>query len=168
MLTQGGGGGAVGPHASTLRPLAAPQPDDSHPLPIASACDLVEVTHRRPLWLTGRYHPGCRAVDDLGIEVLTRSCPHLARLELYWNTRVTSAAVRHVAARCKQLTHLNLSGCKHVGDEGVAALGASGGPVALRFLDLTRCPRVAVRAALTRSGRSWGGGGGECRTGAMA
>jgi hypothetical protein len=40
--------------AATYRPLSLTIPT---PLPIASACDLVEVAYRRPLWLSGSYHP---------------------------------------------------------------------------------------------------------------
>jgi hypothetical protein len=35
-----------------------PWPGDSHPLAVAPAWDLVEVTHRRPRWLSGGSHIG--------------------------------------------------------------------------------------------------------------
>ena len=34
----------------------SPQHDGSHPPPVASACDVVEVAYCRPLWLSGSYH----------------------------------------------------------------------------------------------------------------
>jgi hypothetical protein len=41
-------------------PLAVPQPDEAHPLLIASACESTEATYRQPPWLTGSYHPTMR------------------------------------------------------------------------------------------------------------
>jgi hypothetical protein len=52
-----GAGGPPGPLHPPCRLLAAPQPDNSHPPPIAFACDLVEVAYRRTPWLSGRCHP---------------------------------------------------------------------------------------------------------------
>ena len=54
LLTQGAGAARADPF---LWPLAAPQPDDSDPLPIASTYDLMTVAYRRRPWLSGNYHP---------------------------------------------------------------------------------------------------------------
>jgi hypothetical protein len=56
--------------------LAAPQPDDSYPLPIAPACDMVTVAYRYPPWLTGNYH--LRSAGP----VVKNSVPHSADSEL--------------------------------------------------------------------------------------
>jgi hypothetical protein len=62
----GGPGGPPGPLAprfslalqNRVGPLLSPQPDHSHPLPAASACDVMDVPYRRPSsWLSGSYHP---------------------------------------------------------------------------------------------------------------
>ena len=57
LLTQGG---QEGPPAR----LGLTIPYGSYPLLIESAYDIVEVTYRRPPWLTGSYHPrwACRRI----------------------------------------------------------------------------------------------------------
>jgi hypothetical protein len=42
-------------------------------------------------------------------------------IELYWNCRVTDFAVKKMAAACKELKYVNLSGCKYLGDSTVEA-----------------------------------------------
>ena len=66
-------------------------------------------------------------------------------MELYWNTRVSAAGVSCLGRSCPALTHLNLSGCKNVGNAGLMALAATGGGK-LEFLDLTRCPGLTDQA----------------------
>jgi hypothetical protein len=53
----GGQGGRPPPLQPPCGPLTAPRPDDCYPPPIAFARDLMEVTHLRPPWLSGSYHP---------------------------------------------------------------------------------------------------------------
>ena len=48
MRTQEVQGGGPPPWYPPCGRFAAPQPDDSYPLPIAPACDLMAVTYRRP------------------------------------------------------------------------------------------------------------------------
>ena len=98
---------------------------------------------------------GAREISDAGIDTATRACPQLQTLELYWNGRLTSRALEHVAARCADLRRLNLSGCKSVTDSGLQALARQGGG-RLASLDLTRCPGVSAAgvAAVVRANPS--------------
>ena len=52
LAIRGGHGGRPAPCILRALPLMPPQPDNSHPLLIALACDSMEVTHRQPSCLT--------------------------------------------------------------------------------------------------------------------
>ena len=57
----GGAGGPPGRLASSLRPPCGLSACRFPPVPLHSACDVVEVAYRRPPWLTGSYHSRSRA-----------------------------------------------------------------------------------------------------------
>jgi F-box/leucine-rich repeat protein 2/20 len=82
---------------------------------------------------------GSREIGDKGADLVSASCPDLECVELYWNSRITSVGIGHIARRCQRLRHLSLSGCKGATDDGLLALASEGGGE-LTFLDLTRCP----------------------------
>lgn len=82
---------------------------------------------------------GSREIGDKSAEYISTSCPELERIELYWNSRITSVGIRCIAQGCQKLQHLNLSGCKGVTCDGLNALASEGGG-SLTFLNLTRCP----------------------------
>jgi hypothetical protein len=82
---------------------------------------------------------GCREIGDQGAKHISTSCLDLEKIELYWNSRMTSVGIGHIARRCHKLRHLNLSGCKGAASDSLQAL-ASEGSGTLTFLDLTRCP----------------------------
>ena len=75
-----------------------------------------------------------QAVGDDAVVALAQRCPRLRSLSLYWNVRVTDAAVRALVAQGLELDTLNLSGCKGLVRPPLSALSLS-----LTSLDLTRC-----------------------------
>ena len=75
-----------------------------------------------------------QAVGDDAVVALAQRCPRLRSLSLYWNVRVTDAAVRALVAQGLELDTLNLSGCKGLFQPPLSALSPS-----LTSLDLTRC-----------------------------
>ena len=95
---------------------------------------------------------GSREVGDASADHLSRSCPSLERIELYWNTRLTSVGIAHIARRCQRLCHLSLSGCKGADGAALQALADDGSGL-LTFLDLTRCPNLTDQsmAAVVRA-----------------
>lgn len=99
-----------------------------------------------PRSLTSLNLNGCRGIDNAGIEMVARTCPNLTRLELYWNTHITSSALAAIGRGCPGLAYLNCSGCKGVTDDGVRSLAKALQPGALSFLDLTRCHSISDRA----------------------
>lgn len=71
--------------------------------------------------------------------------PSLRRLELYWNLKVTDGLLHELAALCPCLAVLNLSGCKEIGNGGVAAVARA--CPNLTHVDLTRrVQSMVVRA----------------------
>eukprot|EP01068_Selenidium_serpulae_P004250 Selendium_serpulae@DN3473_c0_g1_i2.p1 len=79
---------------------------------------------------------GCHNVTDAGLLTISRLCPKLARLEVYWNTSISDEGI---AALCRaecgaNLETLNLSGCQTLTDGGVTALAA--GCAVLEWLSL--------------------------------
>ena len=86
----------------------------------------------------------CQAVGDPAVSAAVRNCPALESLSLYWDVRVTDAALDSIAsAHCaSRLRTLNLSGCKKVTDRGVRAVADACG--AITALDLTRNPNVSA------------------------
>ncbi|XP_011622780.1 F-box protein At3g58530 isoform X3 [Amborella trichopoda] len=55
---------------------------------------------------------GCQKISDDGIEAVTAACPNIRIFSIYWNVRVTYVSVKHLVNNCKEITELNLSGCK--------------------------------------------------------
>lgn len=81
----------------------------------------------------------CRALTDSALEIVAERCLKLQRLELYWCVVLTDISMGALAtAACvPSLTHLNLSGLKHITDATFVPLARRA--TRLRFLDLTRC-----------------------------
>lgn len=48
--------------------------------------------------------------------------PGLQRLSLYWNVHISNAVLQKLSICCPKLTHLNLSGCKRITDDGLKAV----------------------------------------------
>ncbi len=94
---------------------------------------LVHVSSARP--------PAPARVTNAAVAALAG--PPLRRLELYWNLNVTDELLEALSARCTRLEALNLSGCKGVGDAGVAAVARA--CAALTHVDLTRCVVMCVQ-----------------------
>eukprot|EP01068_Selenidium_serpulae_P004249 Selendium_serpulae@DN3473_c0_g1_i1.p1 len=82
---------------------------------------------------------GCHNVTDAGLLTISRLCPKLARLEVYWNTSISDEGI---AALCRaecgaNLETLNLSGCQTLTDATAKAMALH--CKRLRRLDVTRC-----------------------------
>ena len=77
-----------------------------------------------------------QAVGDPAVLTLAASCSRLERLSLYWNVRVTDAAITAICSSpcAATLASLNLSGCKRL-----TRLDAVASLPALLELDVTRC-----------------------------
>ncbi|KAL4198579.1 hypothetical protein AMTRI_Chr03g46620 [Amborella trichopoda] len=83
---------------------------------------------------------GCQKISDDGIEAVTAACPNIRIFSIYWNVRVTYVSVKHLVNNCKEITELNLSGCKKisVGSWQLIADHYS----KLEVLNLTRCIKL--------------------------
>lgn len=81
----------------------------------------------------------CRNLTDSAIEIVVEKCQKLVRLDLYWCVVLTDISINALATStfAPLLTHLNLSGLKHITDESLAPLLRR--CTSLTFLDLTRC-----------------------------
>jgi len=81
----------------------------------------------------------CRNLTDSAIEVVAEKCQALERLELYWDVVLTDISIAALAEAVFPpcMTHLNLSGLKHVTDATLVPLLRR--CPNLTFLDLTRC-----------------------------
>lgn len=81
----------------------------------------------------------CRNLTDSAIEVVAEQCHKLQRLELYWDVVLTDISINALAAASfpPLLTHLNLSGLKHITDAAFVPLIKR--CTQLTYLDLTRC-----------------------------
>jgi hypothetical protein len=86
-----------------------------------------------------------QAVGDQAILTVAACCSHLERLSLYWNVRVTDAAITALCASpcAASLASLNLSGCKRL-----TRLDAVASLPALTQLDVTRCLALTDAALL--------------------
>ncbi|XP_071941805.1 protein AMN1 homolog isoform X2 [Antedon mediterranea] len=63
------------------------------------------------------------SITSLGVEALSRSCPHLQTVYLRRCTLITDPAVIAIAQNCRYLRHLNIGGCCLITDISLAALG---------------------------------------------
>jgi hypothetical protein len=88
----------------------------------------------------------CRNLTDSAIEVVAEKCTQLQRLELFWLVTLSDVAIAALAEAAfpPLLTHLNLSGLKHVTDATLAPLLRR--CANLTFLDLTRCEAMRDEA----------------------
>ena len=75
-------------------------------------------------------------LGDAALDALSENNPHLERVSLYWNVRVTDPAIVALCARCANLERLDVSGCKRLTDGCAAAIASLSN---LRRLNLTRC-----------------------------
>jgi len=110
---------------------------NTHPLPAASRAACLQRSRTR----AARDPPAPARVTLAAVAALAG--PPLRRLELYWNLNVTDELLEALSARCTRLEVLNLSGCKGVGDAGVAA--AARACARLTHVDLTRCVTMCVQ-----------------------
>ena len=94
-----------------------------------------------PLSLRRLTLDGCHAVTDAGIKAVASACGRrLELLSVYWNKKISDAAVLALSIRCPSLTSLSLSGCGRVSTAGVAALASR--CRLLKSLNVTRLPLV--------------------------
>ena len=82
------------------------------------------------------------SVSSKGVLALLASQPNLCRLSLYWDPVVNDAVLLSLCGSCTSLTHVNLSGCSAITDDGVCTLTAS--LPGLVSLDLTRYQPLAT------------------------
>eukprot|EP01113_Clastostelium_recurvatum_P028334 TRINITY_DN3429_c0_g1_i2.p1 TRINITY_DN3429_c0_g1~~TRINITY_DN3429_c0_g1_i2.p1 ORF type:complete len:2680 (+),score=686.41 TRINITY_DN3429_c0_g1_i2:120-8159(+) len=91
-----------------------------------------------------------QALDVSGTQVLRIGsvigcrCPHLRKVMLGM-TSVTDVEVATLAQKCTSLAHVDLSGCKHIADEGVVSLVQHRAST-LEYLDVSGCTRLTEKA----------------------
>lgn len=78
----------------------------------------------------------CKLLSDRAFFDLSRSCTRLQKLNLS-RTRVNDASLVEIAARCRSLTHLNLTRSENITDRGV--LEAAKHAFNLQEIDITAC-----------------------------
>ncbi|RWR73701.1 F-box protein isoform X1 [Cinnamomum micranthum f. kanehirae] len=83
---------------------------------------------------------GCQKISHNGIEAITITCPKLKAFYIYWNVRVTDLGVKHLVKNCKEITDLNLSGCKNISDQSLHLIADN--YQELEVLNLTRCIKL--------------------------
>jgi len=83
-----------------------------------------------------------RSLTDASMSHVAAHCHKLTRLDLFWDVAFTDKAIHsiHSASFPPLLTHLNLSGLKHITDSPLAPLIRR--CPQLTFLDLTRCESI--------------------------
>lgn len=89
------------------------------------------------------------SLTDSAIEVVAEECQKLQRLDLYWDVVLTDISITALstAAFPPLLTHLNLSGLKHITDAALVPLLRR--CTNLTHLDLTRCEGIRDEALRT-------------------
>ena len=118
-------------------------------------CDAVADNHLAalPPMLCELNLDACHGVTDKGVKNAAQACgARLQVLSLYWNMKVTNAALLTLALRCgPSLTSLCLSGCQQIESTGIFSLASR--CRSLTALDLTRVPRVedAALAAIVQA-----------------
>jgi len=68
---------------------------------------------------------GCREISEKTLVQISRECPNLKRIELYWNCRITDFGVKKIGQSCPHLEFVNISGCKYIGAAAVTVVGNS-------------------------------------------
>lgn len=77
------------------------------------------------------------AITEAGVEAVLRSCPNLRVLSLGWATR-TKRFAHHIAKNCRNIEHLDLSGCCHEVTDSLVREITEASPE-LQTLDLSDC-----------------------------
>lgn len=83
----------------------------------------------------------CAAVDDGGLRVIVRNCPHLVYLYLRRCVKITDAGIKFVPSFCSTLRELSVSDCSQVTDFGLYELAKLG--ATLRYLSVAKCVQVS-------------------------
>lgn len=60
---------------------------------------------------------GCQKISDRSLIHISKKCPNLEILEIYWIPNITDKGIIPIIENCLKLTYLNLSGCKHVSNK---------------------------------------------------
>lgn len=92
-----------------------------------------------------RFEIESRQVSDADLAILARYGSDLHHLVLHC-IKLTDAALATIAASCRNLTLVDLSGCVRVGDEGVIALAQH--CTKITDVKLTKCHRITDRALI--------------------
>nr|CAH7743368.1 unnamed protein product [Callosobruchus chinensis] len=83
----------------------------------------------------------CVAVQDSGLMVIVRNCPHLAYLYLRRCVQITDTGLKYVPSFCSGLRELSVSDCTNITDFGLYELAKLG--ATLRYLSVAKCDRVS-------------------------
>lgn len=83
----------------------------------------------------------CKKIGEVGFLEMAKSLPRLIRLNLS-RCSVSDTALVEIAARCRNLTALNISGCDQLTEKGILALIKQ--TTSLQELDISRC-RISVK-----------------------
>ncbi|XP_033101858.1 protein AMN1 homolog isoform X2 [Anneissia japonica] len=62
-------------------------------------------------------------ITSLGVEAVSRSCPHLQTIYLRRCTLLTDSAIIAIAQNCRHVLQLNVGGCQLITDASLIALG---------------------------------------------
>ena len=87
---------------------------------------------------------GCGKITDAAVVAVASGCKQLTTLNLRGCRHITDAAVVAVASGCELLTSLNLGICHNITDAAVVAVVASSSKQ-LTSLDLYGCRNITVR-----------------------
>ncbi|XP_068085911.1 F-box/LRR-repeat protein 7 [Anabrus simplex] len=83
----------------------------------------------------------CQAVEDGGLRVIVRNCPHLVYLYLRRCIQITDAGIKYIPSFCSMLRELSVSDCNQVTDFGLYELAKLG--ATLRYLSVAKCFQVS-------------------------
>jgi len=85
----------------------------------------------------------CQEITEKTLVQVSRQCPGLKRIELYWHVKASDFGVKKLAA-CTNLTVVNLSGCKYLTDKSIIPLVQA--CTLIEVLNLTRISGVTCEA----------------------
>ena len=102
-----------------------------------------------PETLVGLNLNACREVTEKSLVQISKQCPNLEKIELYWNCRVSDFGVKRLAAACSRLTYVNFSGCKRLSDRGVIPVIESCPQI--EVLNLTRLEKITDESVIAIS-----------------
>eukprot|EP00922_Rhytidocystis_sp_ex-Travisia-forbesii_P003626 GHVS01005292.1.p1 GENE.GHVS01005292.1~~GHVS01005292.1.p1 ORF type:complete len:469 (+),score=63.42 GHVS01005292.1:57-1463(+) len=75
----------------------------------------------------------CHSITNDGLVIIGNRCRYLRTIELYWNIQITdqcSGGLCDLVVANKHIKHINLAGCKQIGDQSLKALvGYSAGTI---------------------------------------